>query len=173
MWIRTSLFLHVTRHVSFTHHTASIIPTTKTLLGHPHDISCLGLCTKFTWSLRSLSSELLPTLSRNSAVRVHSQIQKVVTLSQTSGLLQPGSRTHLPGEGPGPPSWMECKILNWVPKLLELIPSRKSGQGNFSWSRGCKHEVTQLNKHASTKWPMVAPPYIPDAVVLAPNPGFF
>jgi hypothetical protein len=30
----------------------------------------------------------------------------------------------------------------------------------------------QLSKHASTKWPTVAPPYIPDAVVPACNPGF-
>jgi hypothetical protein len=30
----------------------------------------------------------------------------------------------------------------------------------------------QQNRHMSTKWPTVAPPYIPDAVVPAPNPGF-
>jgi hypothetical protein len=29
-----------------------------------------------------------------------------------------------------------------------------------------------LSKHASTKWPTVAPPYIPDAVVPAPHLGF-
>jgi hypothetical protein len=30
----------------------------------------------------------------------------------------------------------------------------------------------QLSKHANTKWLTVAPPYIPDAVIPAPNPGF-
>jgi hypothetical protein len=45
---------------------------------------------------------LLPALSRNSGIRIHSQIWKIVTIGWTSGLLQPGSRTHLPGEGPGP-----------------------------------------------------------------------
>jgi hypothetical protein len=29
-----------------------------------------------------------------------------------------------------------------------------------------------LSKHTSTKWPIVAPPYIPDSVVPAPNLGF-
>jgi hypothetical protein len=57
--IRTPLSLRVTQHISFAHQTASSILTTKTLLGHPHDISCLGLCTKFMWSPWILSSELL------------------------------------------------------------------------------------------------------------------
>jgi hypothetical protein len=48
----------VSPDVSFTHHTASSILTTKTLLGYPHNVSCLGLCTKFTWLPQSLSSEL-------------------------------------------------------------------------------------------------------------------
>jgi hypothetical protein len=47
--IRTSLSLCVTRHVSFTHHIASSVSTTKTLLGHPCDVSCLDLCTKLMW----------------------------------------------------------------------------------------------------------------------------
>jgi hypothetical protein len=29
-----------------------------------------------------------------------------------------------------------------------------------------------LSKHASTRWLTVAPPYIPDTVVLAPHLGF-
>jgi hypothetical protein len=30
----------------------------------------------------------------------------------------------------------------------------------------------QLSRHVSTKWPTVAPPYIPDTVVPAPHLGF-
>jgi hypothetical protein len=45
-------------NVSFAHHTASNSLTTKTLLGHFCDVSCLGLGTKLTWLLWSLSSEL-------------------------------------------------------------------------------------------------------------------
>jgi hypothetical protein len=30
----------------------------------------------------------------------------------------------------------------------------------------------QLSKHTNTEWLTVAPPYIPDTVVPAPNPGF-
>jgi hypothetical protein len=44
---------------------------------------------------------LLPALSRNSGVQFHLQIQKVVTIGQTSGLPQLGSRTCLPREGLG------------------------------------------------------------------------
>jgi hypothetical protein len=62
---------------------------------------------------------LLLALSRNSWVWVHSQIRKVVTLSWTSELSQPGSRMHIPREELRPLSWMECKILDWTSKLLE------------------------------------------------------
>jgi hypothetical protein len=55
--IKALLSLHVTQHISFTHHTASSVLTTKTSLGHSHDVSCPGLYTKLTWSLWSLSSE--------------------------------------------------------------------------------------------------------------------
>jgi hypothetical protein len=44
-------------HLIHTSHSPNI-PTTKILLGHPRDVSCLGLCTKLTWSLQTLSSEL-------------------------------------------------------------------------------------------------------------------
>jgi hypothetical protein len=38
--------------------------------------------------------------------------------------------------------------------------------------KGASMYLLQLSWHASTKWPTMAPPYIPDAVVPAPNPGF-
>jgi hypothetical protein len=42
----------------------------------------------------------------------------------------------------------------------------------FFWSRGCKHVLTPVKQHASTRWLTVAPPYIPDAVIPAPHLGF-
>jgi hypothetical protein len=38
--------------------------------------------------------------------------------------------------------------------------------------KGASTYSLQLSKHVSTKWPTVAPPYIPDAVVPAPHLGF-
>jgi hypothetical protein len=38
--------------------------------------------------------------------------------------------------------------------------------------KGASMYLLQLNRHVNTKWPTVAPPYIPDTVVHAPNPGF-
>jgi hypothetical protein len=49
---------------------------------------------------------------------------------------------------------------------------RKSWQGNFSWSRGCKRVLAPAKQHTSTKWPTVAPPYTPGRVVPAPHLGF-
>jgi hypothetical protein len=83
---------------------------------------------------------ILPALSRNSGVQVHSQIWKVVILNQTLGLPQSDSRMHLHREGPGPPSWMECEILDEPPDFWNWqhsgaknrhIRDRKSWQGNF------------------------------------------
>jgi hypothetical protein len=80
------------------------------------------------------------------------------------------------------PSQMECKIPDWAPKLLELKTfrcrkqtyerQRKSWQGHFFWSEGCKPYSLQLSGHMSTKWLTVALHYIPDAAVLAPYLGF-
>jgi hypothetical protein len=110
---------------------------------------------------------LLLALSRNSGVWVHSPIWKVVTLGQTMGLPQPGSRTQLPGEGLRRSSWKECKILNQAPKLLELRPScaenkHTRGRENFDKAitfdqMGASMCSLQLSKHASTKWLTVSP----------------
>jgi hypothetical protein len=125
---------------------------------------------------------LLLMLSRNSAVWVHLQIQKIVILGWTPVLLQSGSRACLPREGLGPPSWTECKILDWAPKLLELITlwcwkqthkRQKLLTRQFSLNQESKSMCSlQLSKHASTKWLTVALPYIPDTVVPAPYLGF-
>jgi hypothetical protein len=56
---------------------------------------------------------LLPASSRNSGVWVHLQIQKVVTINRISGLPQPGSRMHLPWEGPGVPL-PEQNVKSWT-----------------------------------------------------------
>jgi hypothetical protein len=71
---------------------------------------------------------------------------------------QPGSRTHFPREGLGPPSWTECKIPDWAPKLFELktllcqkqTHERQKILTRQFWSKGCKH-VLQLSRHMSTK----------------------
>jgi hypothetical protein len=82
----------------------------------------------------------------------------------------------------GPPSWTECKILDWTPKLLELITlwcwkqthkRQKVLTRQFSLDQeGASMCLLLLSKQASTKWLAVAPPYIPDAVVLACHLGF-
>jgi hypothetical protein len=38
--------------------------------------------------------------------------------------------------------------------------------------KGTSLYLLQLSGHMSTRWLTVAPPYIPDTVVPAPNPGF-
>jgi hypothetical protein len=38
--------------------------------------------------------------------------------------------------------------------------------------KGASMHSLQLSRHLSTKWPIVAPPSIPDAVVPAPHLGF-
>jgi hypothetical protein len=57
LWIRTPLSPRVTQRVIHTSPSPNIL-NMKTLLGHPHNISCLGLCPKLTWLPWFLSSEL-------------------------------------------------------------------------------------------------------------------
>jgi hypothetical protein len=131
------------------------------------------------WSLDPCLQSSFTMLSRNSGVWVHSQIWKVVTFGWTSGPHQPGSRTHLPGEGPGPPSQMEYKIPDWAHKLMELKTlwcwkqthkSRENLDKAISFDqKGASMCSLHLRKHINTKRPTVDSPYIPDAVVPAPH----
>jgi hypothetical protein len=38
--------------------------------------------------------------------------------------------------------------------------------------KGASMYLLQLSRHVNIKWPTLAPPYIPDAVAPASNPGF-
>jgi hypothetical protein len=58
------------------------------------------LCTKLTWTPLSLSSSSLTHIFKFWSPSSFTDLE---SCSPTSGLLQPGGRTHLPGEGPGPP----------------------------------------------------------------------
>jgi hypothetical protein len=113
---------------------------------------------------------LLPMLSRNSAVWVHSQIWKVVVLGWPSGLPQSGSSMHLPKKRLRPPlprwnvkSWTIPQIIgiNNPPVLrTDTQETENLDKAIFSWSRGCKRVLTPAKQHAITKWLTVAPPYI-------------
>jgi hypothetical protein len=98
----------------------------------------------------------------------------------TVGPLQLGSRTHLSREGPGPPfpdRISQIVGINNPPVPKTHKRQRKSWQGNLDKAISFDQEGVsmcslQLSKQCKHKWPTMAPPYIPDAVVPAPNPGF-
>jgi hypothetical protein len=164
-------FCHITQHISFTHHTASSTPTIKTLLGHPWDISYLGLCTKLTWFRWFLSSELFYP---------HCQ-----EFWSPSSFVDPESCHHWPnlgatttrqqdasprGKARGPPFPRWNVTSRASPQIVgikdppvlktDTQETENLGEaisfffliflGNFSWSRGYKHVLTpakQTHKH--------------------------
>jgi hypothetical protein len=168
--------LCVTQHVSFTHHTASSILTTKTLLGLPHDISCLGLCTKLTWWLWFLSSELFYLHCQESLQSefIH-RSGNLLSLPEPWGCCNHAAECISLGKGQDPPSWTEYKIPDRDPKLLELITfscrkqthkRQKILARQFSLDQeGASMCSLQLSKHTSRKWLTVASPYIPDTFI--------
>jgi hypothetical protein len=126
--IRTLLSFRVTWHVSFTQPPVSqplrhylVTPMTFLVLVCAQNLhgrhgpclqSSLTRIVKKFWSLSSLDLESCrhwPNL----------------------GAAEPGSRIPLLGTGRGPPSQMECKILDQAPKLLELktLRCRKQTDG--------------------------------------------
>jgi hypothetical protein len=115
---------------------------------------------------------------KHSGVQVHSQIQKVVAVDQTLGLPQQGSRAHLPGEGPFP----GLNVISQTKPQIDGINNSPVPETDTQETENLDKAIysdqsvqtcsLHLSKHASTKWPTMAPPYISDAVVAAPNPGF-
>jgi hypothetical protein len=156
--------------------------TTKTLLGHSHDVSCLGLCTKLTCSLRFLSSELFH--SRCQEILQSKLIWrsgKLLPLAKSWGCCNQAADTSPQGRAgalfPGwnVISWMSLQIvgINNPPVLkTDTQETENLDKSIFPWSRGHKHVLTPTKRHTSTKWLTVAPPYIPDAVIPAPHLGF-
>jgi hypothetical protein len=131
------------------------------------------------WSPQSLSSELFYLCCQEILQsKFICRSRKLLPLAEPQGCHnQAAGRISL-----GPPSWVECKIPDRVPKLLELITlwcrkqthkRQKILTRQFSLDQeGANMCSLLLSKHASTKWLTVSPPYIPDAVVPAPHLGF-
>jgi hypothetical protein len=95
-------------HLIHTSHSPNI-PTTKILLGHPRDVSCLGLCTKLRWSPRFLSSEhcqeILQTKFICRSGKLSSSAKPQSCCNQAAGL-------HSPGKGWGP--LLRWNVLSWM-----------------------------------------------------------
>jgi hypothetical protein len=158
LWIKIPLSLCVTQHISFTHHTASNILITKTLLGHPVTFLVLVYAQIYMVAAVPVFRALLPALSRNSGIWVHLQIWKVVSVGRTSGCCNQAAGHVSPGKGQGLPG-IEDPLKN----PDKWISFDEKGASTYS---------LQLSRHVSTKWLTVASTYIPDTAVPAPHLGF-
>jgi hypothetical protein len=86
-----------------------------------YDVSCLGLCTKLTWSPWSLSSELF--YLRCQEILESEFICRSGKLSPSAepqGCCNQAADASPRGRSGDPSSQTECKIPDQAPKLLEL-----------------------------------------------------
>jgi hypothetical protein len=123
-------------HLIHTSHSLQY-PDHQDITWSPCDISCLGLCTNLHGCCGPcLQSSFTCIVKKFWNLSSFADLESCLSGSNFR-VLQPGSRTRLPREGPGPP-W------NWR-------PSQKSWQVNFFWWKGCKHILTPAEQTCEHK----------------------
>jgi hypothetical protein len=118
---------------------------------------------------------LLPTLSRNSGVKFIHRFGKLPQLAEPWGCCNQAAAW----KGQGPPFSGWTVMSRTKPQIVGInntpVPKTDTQETeNLDKAISLNQEGASmcsllLSKHASTKWLMVAPPYIPDAV--CPSPG--
>jgi hypothetical protein len=144
----------------YSHITQPQYPDHQDITWSPHDVSCLGLCTKLTWSPRFLSSELFypccqeilqsKFIYRSKSHRPQPNLQDAAIRQQDTAPWG-GARAPLPGQNVK--SQMKPQIVGInnppVPKT-DTQETENLDKAIFSWSRGCTHVLTpakQTHKH--------------------------
>jgi hypothetical protein len=106
------------RHLTCLIHTlySPNILTTKTLLGHTCDVSCLGLWTKLTWLQQFLSSEhFYPCCQKILQSKFIRRSGKLSPSTKPRGCHNQAARSISPGKDRVPSFRMECNIPDEPP----------------------------------------------------------
>jgi hypothetical protein len=108
-------FHYVSPDTPHSHITQPQYPDHQDITCHPHDISCLGLCTKLTWFLRFLSSELFyPHCKKFWSLSSFTDLKNCCHWPNL-GLCNQAAGCITPGKVWGTLSQTECRVLDNPP----------------------------------------------------------